>query len=993
MKALVLFGKKWPEALALFNNSVTYPTQRGNITKPPLPEIKSSMIRRLSLAFLLTSITSFSFAQNGTIEGKVTDAKNQETIIGANVVIEGTTVGAATDIDGNFIIANVKPGTYSIVISFVTYKTHIIKDVVVESGKKTTLEVTLAEDVAELEEIIVTARREISTDLNLLKSIKESKLVVSGISAEQISKLPDSDAAQIAQRVPGITIVDNRFVMVRGVPERYNQVLVNDAIAPSTEVDRRSFSFDLVPSSSIDQLLIYKSGTPDLPGDFAGGVIRIVTKQATTDEYISFGMSTGYRIGTTFKDFNKTKSSSTDFLGFDNGLRSLPKNFPSADALRESPTRSALRSDAGKALENTMGYSTISAPIDYGFNFGIARNMNFGTVKASNLTALSYSRSFQSYDLDFTRYNEPRQVANADPVVQFKYNDNYSKAETKISLVHNWLFDLGERSKIEFKNLFVQIGEDQTVLRSGRNNYEQVGKLQNNNAYHYLARTIYSGQLQGNFKSANEATTYSVLLGANYINRNEPDYRRFRRVQTEGTNDPFELILPPGSSPIDAGRFYSELEDIGFSHALNVEHKFGDVNSAKSASIKAGYYLEKKSRDFSARYISYFYPGTAGFPAEVGQEIIRDPLDQLFSRDNLYTYNEDGTVIPGMAIIEGSRPIDRYRGENLYTAGYLSGSVPLGKFDLAGGFRLEYNVQELFTQDDQGDIYVENPVVSPLPFANVAFNIAERSLLRAAYSRTVNRPEFRELAPFGYYQFELDANTFGNPDLETATIDNLDLRYELYPNPGEVLSIGSFYKNFTNPIEYQLVNSGGLGQNFSYVNAPKAYSYGAEIEIKKSLASLSVSKLLRNTSVNVNASFIKSEVDLGDGVTFQRQKRSLQGQSPYVINGNIFYNDLEKGFSVNVGYNVFGKRIYAVGSVILPTWWELPRNAVDLQIAKNIGQMEIKLNVNNLLNAKYRIFQDDNDDEKIENKLDQSVRGHQVGQQVALSVNWKFSKD
>jgi outer membrane receptor protein involved in Fe transport len=950
------------------------------------------MLRKVYLILFSLALTTVVWAQNGIISGKVIDLKTKEPVIGANAVIEGTTVGAATDLDGNFTIANVKPGTYSIVVSSITYKTQTIKDVITESASKTSLEISLAEDVAELEEVIVTARKEISTDLNLLKSIRESKLVVSGISAEQITKLPDSDAAQIAQRVPGITIVDNRFVMVRGVPERYNQVLVNDAIAPSTEVDRRSFSFDLIPSSSIDQLLIYKSGTPDLPGDFAGGVIRIVTKQATTDEYISFGLSSGFRVGTTFNEFNKSKSSSTDFLGFDDGLRALPKGFPSANELRESPTRSVLRSNAGKSLENTMAYSTMSAPVDYGFNFGLARNLNFGRVKASNLTSVNYSKSFQSYDLDFVRYNEPRLVANSEPLIQFKFNDNYSRSETKISLVHNWMFDLGERSKVEFKNLLVQIGEDQAVLRTGANNYELLGKTQNNVAYHYLARTIYSGQLQGTFKSANQATTYSTVLGANYINRDEPDYRRFRRVQTAGSNEPFELLLSSGSTPIDAGRFYSELMDVGFSHGLNVEHKFGDIKSSNAASVKAGYYIEKKSRDFTSRYISYFYPGITGFPQAVGQDIVNDPLNELFAKDNLYTYNSEGTVVPGMAIIEGSRPADRYRGENLYTAGYLSGNMPAGKFDLSGGFRLEYNVQELFSQNDQGPVNVKNPVVSPLPFANVAFNLGKRSLVRAAYSRTVNRPEFRELAPFGYYQFELDANIAGNPNLKTASIDNIDLRYEMYPNPGEAFSIGGFYKNFTNPIEFQLVNTGGLGQNFSYVNAPTAFSYGGEIEVKKSLASLGVSKFLRNTSLNVNASLIKSEVDLGN-VTFQTQKRSLQGQSPYVINGNLFYNDMEKNFSVNIGYNVFGRRIYAVGSVVLPSWMELPRNALDLQIAKTINKMEVKLNVNNLLNARYRIYQDDNADEKIQNNIDQTVRGHQVGQQISLGVNWKFSRE
>jgi hypothetical protein len=215
-------------------------------------------------------------AQNGTIAGKVIDLKSKEAVIGANAVIEGTTVGAATDLDGNFTIPNVKPGTYSLVISSITYKTQTVADVVVESGKKTTIEVTLAEDVAELEEVIVTAKKEIATDLNLLKSIRESKLVVSGISSEQITKLPDRDVAQIAQRVPGVTIVDNRFVIIRGVPERYNQVMINGAIAPSTEIDRRSFSFDMIPAGAIDQMLIYKSGTAELPGDFAGGVIQLV---------------------------------------------------------------------------------------------------------------------------------------------------------------------------------------------------------------------------------------------------------------------------------------------------------------------------------------------------------------------------------------------------------------------------------------------------------------------------------------------------------------------------------------------------------------------------------------------------------------------------------------------------------------------------------------------------------------------------------------------
>lgn len=952
-------------------------------------------MQKALLLFVFMSSSFLAVAQTGSISGTITDAKTKEAIIGGSVLIQGTQIGTSTDLEGNFAIKNLKPGTYTLQISYIAYQTAIVPDIVVEVDKISDIKIEMQEEAGTLEEVVITGERSMNTDMSIVRAIRESKLVVSGISAEQIVKLPDTDAAQVAQRVPGVTIVDNRFVMVRGVPERYNQVMINDAIAPSTEIDRRSFSFDLIPSSSIDQMLIYKSGMAELPGDFAGGVIRMVTKEASDEEYTSFGFNTGYRVGTSFQNFNRTERSSTDFLGFDNGFRSLPGNFPSTYAMQESNTSSALRSEAGKSLKNTMDYSTTTAPMDFGLNFGLARNLNIGNVRASNVTALSYSRSFLTADMDFIRYNERRTEPNADPVVQFDFNDKYSKAETKVNLVHNWMFDIGPLAKIKFKNVAVQIGEDQTMLRSGFNNYEQVGKLQNNNAYHYLSRFIYSGQLEGKFKSANEANIYSVLVGANYINRNEPDYRRFRRVKVAASNDPFELILPPNSSPIDAGRFYSTLEDIGLSHALNFEHKFGEnVNSVNAPSIKAGYYLERKTRDFNARYISYFYPETSGFPSEVKEEIIRQPLENLFSRDNMFTYHEGSSVTPGLAVIEGTRPTDRYTGENLYAAAYVSGNITLGGFDLSGGLRVEHNVQKLRTQDDSGPVRVNNPVTSPLPFLNVAFNINKSSLIRTAYSRTINRPEFRELAPFGYYQFELDANTYGNENLKTATIDNIDLRYEFYPSPGELISLGAFYKGFKNPIEFSLMNVGGLGQNFSYMNAPEAYSYGAEIEIKKSLASLSASRFFRNTSININASVIKSEVDLGEDLGgFQARKRPLQGQSPFVVNGNIYYNDPETGWSVNVGYNVFGKRIMAVGSIILPTWWEMPRNVIDLQVAKTIRSMEIKLNVNNLLDAKYRVMQDDNLDSDIDNSIDQFVRGYRTGQLMTLSVGWKFAKN
>lgn len=942
------------------------------------------MFRKFYLILFSVCFTSLAIAQNGSIKGRVIDLKTKEGVIGANAVIEGTTVGAATDLDGVFTIPNVKPGTYALVISSITYKTQTIQDVIVESGNVTSLEITLVEDVAELEEVIVTAKKEIATDLNLLKSIKESKLVVSGISSEQITKLPDRDVAQIAQRVPGVTIVDNRFVIIRGVPERYNQVMINGAIAPSTEIDRRSFSFDMVPAGAIDQMLIYKSGTAELPGDFAGGVIQLVTKQPSYEPFTSFGLSFGYRTNTTFNDHLSSQGSSTDLLGFDNGFRAIPDNFPTTSQLISSSKSSSLRERAGKSLTNNFDYSARQAPVDMGFNFAISRNFNVGRAKFSNLTSLAYSNSYQYYQSDFLRYNE---FTETSATKRFEYKDNFYSNDVRVNLMHNWLIELNDRNRFEFKNLFVQLGEHETTIRIGDDKIQNPNFDRTNYAYHYLSRSIYSGQLDGTHELSKTAKI-NWLLGLNYIKRNEPDYRRFRTYRDKtfaGTEEPYTMQLPAAGNVFETGRFWSDLTDVGYSNGVNFEKKFEGASSKKEPVIKAGYYAEYKTREFNARYINYQYPNTADFDQQIGQELSRLPLDQIFAPENIKRKN-------GFVIEEGTQPQDSYQGTNLLTAGYVSGSLPIGKLDLSAGFRGEYNIQTINARTNAGKVDIENPIFAALPSVNAGYNVSDRSLIRGAYSRTVNRPEFRELAPFLYYQFEYEAAIVGSPDLKTAFIDNIDLRWEMYPNPGELISIGGFYKRFTNPIETYLEITTENPQLY-YGNAPEATSYGIELEMRKSLASLGVSRLLRNTSVNLNAAWIQSNVDIGTAATNQIQNRPLQGQSPYIVNMGLYYNDEEKGFSVNAAYNVFGPRIFSVGDKVFPSWWEMPRQSVDFQIAKTWNKrFEAKLNIQNLLNAAYRLYQDNNNDNEI--KLDQEalIQRYQVGTQFSVGLSWKFQK-
>ncbi len=942
------------------------------------------MSQRVALSILFLTIGWAAFSQNGTIGGVVKDAKNSETIIGANVYIQGTQVGSPTDIEGKFTIANVKPGTYNLVVSFVTYKTHIIPDVIVESGKITEVQVAMQEDATELKEVVVTATKEINNDLTLIDAIKESKLVVSGISAEQITRLPDRDAAQVMQRVSGVTITDNRFVLIRGVPERYNQVMINNVIGPSTEIDRRSFSFDLIPSGAIDQMLIYKSGAAELPGDFAGGVIKLITKRPTSDPYYSVGLNFGYRSNTTFNDHVHSDGSPTDKFGFDNGFRDLPSNFPTTAALKASARNSSQRERAGKSLTNNFDYATKSAPVDMGFNVTASIPFSVGSIQFNNLTNIAYSNSYMYSKANFKRYNS----FDANSAVErFSFEDDFYSNDVRINILHNWLIDFSDRFTLEFKNLFVQLGEHETTLRKGTDFIQLPSYDRQNYAYHYLSRRIYSGQLEGSHVlGAAETSTLNWAFGYNNISRNEPDYRRFRTLRDkafQGTEEPFIMQLPPAGNLFETGRFWSDLQDEGFSHGLNFEKKFGNKEEKRVVSIKAGYLGEYKTRTFLARYLNYLYPDGPDFDPAIGEELRRLPLSQIFDPSNIK--KKDGFVIE-----EGTTAQDSYEGTNFLGAGYVSATIPAGKFDISAGFRGEYNVQTLEARSNTGALIdVENPVFAPLPMVNIAYNISERSLARLAYSRTVNRPEFRELAPFLYYQFEYEAGIFGNPDLETAFIHNIDLRWEMYPNPGEMVSIGGFYKDFADPIETYLQITTETPQLF-FDNAESAYSWGFEFEFRKSLASLGVSKFFRNTSVNVNASWIESEVNIGTLATNQIQNRPLQGQSPYIINTGLYYNDIESGLSVNAAYNLFGPRIFSVGDKVFPSWWELPRHSLDFQISKVWAKrFETKFNIQNALNAAYRIYQDNNSDNKIEDQ-EALIQRYKVGTQFSLGLSWKF---
>ena len=933
----------------------------------------------MKIKFLLFTflICGFSIAQTkGTIKGILKDKEaNNAPLAFANAVIKGTSTGVTTDDKGQYSLS-IAPGNYIIQFSFVGYE-NVEFPIIVEAGKTITLETSLGSGGYKLEDVVVKSVKKRNTETAVMLEIKEAKQVVSAISSEQMSKGTDGNAAQAIQRVPGITIVDGKFVMIRGLSERYNNVIVNGSIAPSTEIDKRTFSFDLVPTSLLDKMVIYKTGSADKPGDFAGGVIGLSTIENTTD-FTKVDMNFGYRLGTTFDDYLQSDGSDTDFIGIDNTFRPLPSSFPTTSQLTNSAPTSLLRVDAAHSLPNNFDTNKSEAFLDSGFGFSLGRKINIGSNKIYSVNALSYSTNYQSYDRSFRRYNFLNAGENR-PTDWFVFNDKTYQEEVRLTVLSNWMFKTA-KSKFTFKNLFNQIGENETTIREGINFNQQANNKLKNYLFGYKSRSIYMGQLNGEHKLNNHNIDW--VIGYNYIEENEPDLRRFRTFQDVNTPNANYTFQDPSSSNLFSGRYYGNLREFSANNGLNYTYTLNrDTTDEEKApiKIKVGYLADYKFRIFKSRYVSYILKDY--LTAARKDELRNLPLATIFSNDNINNQN-------GWVIEEGTKPDDSYKADNTLLAGYINADLPLGKFDINVGVRLENNNQQLRAFSNGNPVAVNNPVTSVLPSLNIGYNFNEKSLLRLAYSRTVNRPEFREIAPFLFYDFEYEVLKFGNENLKVANIDNIDFRYEWYPTKGETISFGGFLKSFDNPIE-QIIQRTAEDPSFNFKNANSAINYGVELELRKSLKDITSIPILNRLTFNVNASYIFSEVDLGDAAQSQDKKRALQGQSPYIINGALGYED-EKGFSFNMIYNRFGNRIFSVGDDAFNTYYEISRDQLDATISKKFKKLKVKLGCQNIINAPFKLMEDSNRDNKINSKNDNTISSLRRGALFSLGLSYNL---
>ncbi len=895
---------------------------------------------------MLLILSTGAFAQQTGIKGIVSDKVTKETLVGATVLIQGTTIGSTTDLDGNYIITSMAPGSYNLVISYISYKTQIIEKVKVVKDVVLDLNIDLEGNSVALEGVVISAKSKAGgSEISMLSSMKMSNLVVSGISSQQINRSQDRDASEVIRRVPGITIMDDRFVMVRGLSQRYNTVWLNNAGTPSSEPDVRAFSFDVIPSSMLENIMVFKSPAPELPADFSGAAIKIFTKNNADKNSLSVSYSTSYRPGVTFNDFSQYKMSKYEWLGFDDGSRALPSDFP--DHLNQVKDKAEIQR-LGQELNKVWTPALTTALPDQRFQMGITRRFLAGKVSVGTINSFNYSYTQdidEVFRADYQTYDTVKDVSDTN----YYFNDIRNRATAKIGALSNWLFVFGKNQKIEFRNLYNHQGYTQVINRTGRDNYG--GLTIRANELSFNSRNTYSGQLAGDHNFSNNTTHFNWTLGYSYADRNQPDLKRLSSSLSEDPDNQYYgqygVNFSFAATPELSGRVYQSLKEHIYNGNFNFDNTFTLGNFKPE--LKAGVYLEKKDRNFESRSIGYAIANFSYFDWGLPYK----PVDVIFADSSINSTT-------GIKIDETTNKSDSYTASNDLLAAYLALKLPFtSKLNLYTGVRMEKNSQQMhsYSSDNASEeVNINIDKTNFFPSANLSYNFNEKSLLRLSYGLTINRPEFREIAPFAFYDFEMKKLVRGNPELENASINNYDFRYEYYPTPSETFVFGVFYKDFQKPIETIEINSGS-GKDYTFQNALGATNYGIELEMRKSLESLGKKdnflKYFKNFMLVANASIIKSEIRLDTEKFYSTEaQRPMQGQSPYIVNAGIYYQDNDNGLMVSLLYNVIGKRIVVVG-LDMPDVYEMPRNVIDLLITKNIGEhVQLKGGIQDILNQK-----------------------------------------
>lgn len=890
------------------------------------------------------------FAQNGRISGVIKDESTNQSLAGVSVAIVGGTQATSSDFEGDYAL-ELAPGTYKLIYSYVGYISKEITEVTVTPGKAAIVDIALTPAADQLEEVVVSVSARKNTEQSILNMQKNSGVVMDGLSSQAIQRSGASNIASAVRVVPGVSVQDGKFLYVRGLGDRYTKSILNGVDIPGLDPDKNTVQMDIFPTGVLENIVVVKSASAELPADFTGGVVDIVTKDIPSQKQVGLSLSLGYNPDMHFQNnFVTYQGSKTDFLGFDNGDRKLPiSNTYDIPNPVVAANRPAVE-DVTRSFDPMLGAErkTNNMP-DLSLGFDFSNQYNLWGNKLGLIGVLNYKKTttfFQGYK------NGIYQKANqADESHELRADRTSEGDLSSQNVLLSGMLGLNyktERSRYALNLLHIQNGETRAAM------FNQITRIANSNETYrnmldYSQRSISNILLSGKHSNENADFITEWKVSPSLARVNDKDVR----LSTFVINGAGDYVLAT-----DAGlpmRIWRSLEEINAVGKVDFTKKMRWFDN--ESSIKFGGLYSYKQRDYRINNYTVNYRNIALTSANGDFNSILNPA-------NIYNANADaGFYMQGEYEAANTFDATQHLG-----AAYVSAEFkPFTKFRTVVGLRAEQYTTFFTGQSVDRLVYDNQKTINTFdlfPSLNLIYNPIENHNLRASYSRTTARPSFKEQSVVQIYDPLTDTRFLGNPNLVPTYINNADIRYEIFGDQAQMFAVSGFYKRFDNPIELQAFSDATPDQIIAR-NSEAATVYGVEIEARKNFGF--ITEDLRDLSLNINATWAQSQITMGDNeynsrLSFAREgevidrNRQLQGQSPYLINAGLNYNNADNGFEAGVFYNVQGKTLQLIGFSRNSDVFAKPFNSLNVNLSKRIGRDlkggTVSLKVDNLLDSK-----------------------------------------
>ncbi len=899
--------------------------------------VRSRAVKLLSactLLLVLAPVVGIAQGQTVRVTGVVRDEANAILLPGVPVEVVGTNVVAYTDVDGRYVL-NVPPGKHVIKVLLEGYQERLIN---LEVGDQRSVAADIGLTMKGLTETVVVQAQAVdvetsSAEAQLIER-RQAPVITDNIGSQEMKDNGDRNAASAMERVTGVSVVDNSYVFVRGLGERYSNTTLAGSVIPTTEPDKKVVPLDMFPTGLIDSVQVSKSYSADKSAEFAGGLVQITPIKFPSDPVVDLSYGIGYFTTATGNDIPLSPLGSRDGWGYDNGARALPAGIPSTKIVRQgiyTPDVGFANSqitEYGKLFENVWRpVNDSGAPGQtWSATFGNRFNNKFGVIGS---VSHSYREQFIDEDRRFYR------IGDADALeATSDYHIQTGTQRAQLGIVANFAYQFSTNQRLSFENFYTHTGHDEGRFFEGQN-LDNARDYQNSRLQ-FIEEGLFSNALSGEHFFQNLSNS-RLDWRANFAraSRDEPDLRE--TLYERALNSAPNVVYTYADESQSGFRMFNTLDDDTVDVALN----WATLSNAggKATQYKFGFNYVDRNRDFLSRRFHYIPITTQ--KADTGNLLFDNtlPPEQIFVESNIGT---------AMRLNEETRPTDAYKGDQTTTSAFGMVDLSLsGRARLIAGARVEGFDQTVTTQDPFGlfarEVQAENNNTDIFPAVNFVLGATANSNIRLSYSTTVNRPEFRELAEFEFTDVVGNRAVKGNADLVRALIQNIDGRWEMFSGGRGVVAASVFYKYFDKPIERVVIASANPIVTFQ--NADNARNFGIELELGRQLGS--------HFFVNANYTWVDSKITLSPeqlGVQTSAE-RPLAGQSENLFNvgGEAFFG----GFSVRALYNYFGDRISDVGANEAPDIVEQGRGTLDMVVAQKLRGLTIRATLENLTDSDF----------------------------------------